>query len=473
MKLVPYLEARFGADAATLVRTIRENRGDEKSYINPAEIRRLLPLATTIEDLVAFYSLVRLRLVGPMPAREQHLLLIEIGQLLAKQPLPGCLERSKSMVRDVTLISAVNIPPHLYLAFHYAFALLTQERIRRVNIVFTGERDGWGALQEERRAQALDQVLTEWNTRVNRVAQSYPALRQAAERVRIVLVPASDEWAGLIGDVVIRFEGPAPFNTTTIYGEAIHAARAVVTGTFSSLTRKGVYSDLTLTRSAPADATQVQFRPPGIHEAGVLPSRRPEHGELNVVTAYTQGRVLAGLKSLTADDWDAVAGLLRVAPQLRWRLVGASDPGLAAQAIPPGVRDEFDARIQVSGMVELERLYAETFALLCFPKSFGGGRAAMLASAAGVPVLVPSDANLDISNLMPPGSHYESFVQALALVARWVEDEAARQTFVKTQQEFEQQRFLLPERGAELVRILDQVVASRTGMAGTLANAAT
>jgi len=408
------------------------------------------------------------RMIDPALKPKQLALYRDLGRRLAERPLPGIAQRVSNEVRDVTLISAVNIPPHLYLSFLYALVLLTQDRIRRVSMVFTGERDGWPAWQRGRHTQELDKVHAQWKERLSRVASAYPMLADPGDRVRITLVPTERELADLIGDVVIRFEGPAPFNTTTVYAEAIHAARAVVTGTFSSLTRRCANSDLTLTRSRPIDATQEQYVPPSVEiESRVLASHRPDSGDLNVVTAYTQGRVLTGLRALTSADWDAVGELLLKVPRLRWRLVGVPDVPLATQAIPAAIRAEFDARIEVSGMADLEKLYTETFALLCFPRTFGGGRTAMLAVAAGVPVLTSGDPDSDIANLIPASCHIETFVGKLALIRHWVEDESARQAFVLKQRQLQRSRSMLSEKGAELLHILDRVVAVRARRSGT------
>lgn len=368
-------------------------------------------------------------------------------------------------VRTVTVLSSVTDGHHLKLLFAHAAALLTQPDLARVDIVFTGEWT-WHLWQNGGSSKFRLSMLEEFSKQL----AMYPGIEvpDVSGRLAIHVAPRPSELAQLLGDVVLRFEGPAAFKTTFICGRSIHLARPVVTGTFSSHVTAGRNSDFTLTRSAAPGNGAVHFVPP----AGMaLPISAPSRTAASrlLVTVYSQDRIRKGLQALPSEAWVQIRRLLEQMPDATWTLIGAADPAAARAAFPEGFLQAFGHRVQVLAFSDLREIYPKAFAFLALPNVFGGAGGATMAIASGLPVVACRDRKSDISNTLPDNLQTDNLAESVDLLLRW-SDDGQRRRFIMEQQRCLRERMDLRQKGKELLAVLQHALRRRSETAaGALA----
>lgn len=456
MNVVNFLASRFGEQVNEVVNVLRSSGSGERSTTVNEALGNLVNLVQTEDELVAACTAVRRLLTAKDMSNPQQSRLFSLLNQLAEKQQSLCLgvagTREKNDLRRVTLISAADTGPHLLLVFHYAIALLTQPKIEEIVIVFTGEME-WGRWRQDKRVENLALLMAKFAERLALVKDKYPSLRFAELRTTFELAPLAMSLGAKLGDVVIRFEGPAVFNTTHVFAKDIYEKHTVVTATFSSVVKNPKYSDLILARIGGAGEEEVPFVPPFVGLRYEQP-KYPAGPVKKVVTVYGMGRIAIGLSKLQTSDWDGIVQLLKQVPELIWVLVGAQDPELAKKKVPEHVMRDWGDRIEVTGRADLDDLYSGAFAFLTFPNMFGGGMGASLAIAAGIPVLVGNEKNSDISGFIPAKGHTSGFADSVRRIALWAKSEPDWLDAINDQQELLKSRADLEAKGAELLNIL-------------------
>lgn len=456
MPLFHYLKSRevagMPAISSALIR--------EKSAINPGvmrddEIWPLINFICTIDDAVAVATLLR------RYAERKHISAFnQVAQQLEEAPFINEQILYGESVKVVSLISAVTDGPHVMLVNAYAAALLVQPVINKVHLIFTGEWE-WSQWSKVNQDKTVVRLRDGFIKQASHFSVIRPLISELDARLSITLAPRSEDLSHLLGDVVIRFEGPAIFKTTHLYSKAIHQVRPVVTATFSSRITSGKNSDATLVRGQVSSGCQFRYVPPAAISMTPIPAMLRERDEYIVATVYSQERIRIGLEKMSNKDWDAITRLFQSVPTAKWLLVGANDIQAARKTIPKHIEEKFHARIQILGHSSLDEVYSKAFAFLSFPGMFGGGGAAAIAIAYGVPVLVNSDPRSDISNAIDNSLHVAGFLDSCTKLREWVADPSSWLQFVAKQQNHFADRMDLVSKGQELLRILTVVLNKR------------
>lgn len=384
-------------------------------------------------------------------------------------PLPTSSGNIVDKVRSVTIISAASDGAHLHVVYAYAIALIASKEIEKVRIIFTCEWS-WPLWQKSSYRDYMASLKDSFMRQVAIFPGKQELLGKIDERLEIVMAPRPEEMVGFLGDAVIRFEGPAAFKTTYLFGRAIHKLRPVVTASFSSHVAAPRNSDLLLVRTKAASHEQLRYVPPTSISYPVCPPTPTHRPDELIVTVYSQGRIKSGLKALGENEWSAIEKFFIRRPRAKWLLVGASNPADARLAIPPNFEKTIGKNIEILPFSDLDEIYKKSLAFLAFPRMFGGGGAALMALACAVPVLAAADFKSDIANFVGEEFHVRDFVHAIELIEHWLGHNDDRYHFaVQQQQACFAERMDVEARGRALLSILNRALSSRRLLATSLA----
>jgi UDP-3-O-[3-hydroxymyristoyl] glucosamine N-acyltransferase len=454
--LLQYIESNIGVDTSSIRQILTAEKEKQKpGALLGEQIRPLLGSAMSADDIVAVATIIR-----TYADRRDQSLFVDISKLLEDCPLVGTPPSLGDEVKSITIISAATDGHHLKLVFAFAAALLAQATIEKVRIVFTGEWV-WPVWSKVNTEAYLEKLKAAFETQLGHYPDVQPYMATLEQRLEILSAPAPNEMAALLGDIVIRFEGPAAFKTTYIFGKAIHKVRPVVTATFSSHVNTLRNCDLVLARAISKNESLVHYIPPAALALPLTPPVMDVGAEILLVSVYSQDRIKRGLASIKPNEWDAFGDLFDKHPNVRWLLVGASDPGLARAAIPAQFVEKYGKRIEILAFSSLDEIYRKAFVFLSLPKVFGGAGGATMAISSGVPVLTDTDERSDIANTLPETLHIKNLVDAINTVKEWVDAPQLRYNFVADQQRFLAGRMNLEEKGKELLRHLSSVFKKR------------
>ena len=458
LTLSEYIMRRDDIDVSFVADFLTTDRKTEKQgMIGEAAVRSLMENTRNIDDIICLASIVR-----RYTDRRNHSLFAMVAGLLEEVGLNTRILTVNIVGKCVTILSAASDGQHLKLVFAYAAALLTQNNISKMNIVFTGEWE-WSHWTQSQAEQFISRMKKEFHQLIFRCPEFQNIINSINDRLGIWLAPRHEEMSTILGDVVIRFEGPAFFKSTFIYGKAIHRDRPVVTATYSSHVSSARNCDVTLVRFLSDKPGHIHYVPPVIFsELKTAPSLTNKSGLL-IVTAYSHDRIKSGLKAMSrSNGWTYLEALFEKIPNVKWLLVGANDPVLARREIPEIIQKKYGDNIEILGFSDLEQIYMSAFAFLCFPGMFGGGGAASMAIAHGVPVLVYSDIKADIANLIPEYLHVGGIMEAFEKIIFWDNNPDERNKFIMEQQASLLKRMDLKSKGEELNMILNRVINLRS-----------
>ncbi len=455
-RLKQYFMMRSDIDTSEILSVLSLSAEEQKfAKLSLSALRPLLNSAHSPDDIVAISTLIHRHL-----DRGEKALFIEASKLLENIPLPCDDIITSNTVSSVTIICVGSEGGHLRYVYAHAIALLTQKAIEKVIIIFTGEWQWvrWSKFNHRKVIKTLSDVFY-------KQISCYPDMHSLPStiggRIEMVLSPKPNEMKSLLGDVVLRFEGPAKFKTTYIYGKAIHALRPVVTGTFSSHVRSTKNSDVTLVRAKSNGSGLIHYIPPAVLRSPLKSPNKPNEIEALIVTVYSQRRIKNALASMNPDQWDAINRLFNVIPNARWLLVGASDPVAARAGIPKTINESHGKKIEIVGHSDLEAIYQSAFAFLALPGVFGGGGGATMAISCGVPVLVKGDEMSDIANTLPEEFYVDDVSEAVDLIERWVKHHDQWLKFIHGQQSVLADRMNLQKKGKELLGHLTSALVDR------------
>lgn len=381
--------------------------------------------------------------------RENRLIFQSVAEKLAGLLAPFQEKDVNFSDFSITLITAASQGMHLRLVMSYAAALAAIPSVRKVNVVFTAEWEWarWGDREREKFEKSL----------VAKVKAQIPdEYSYVEEKIAIKVAPDVNELLAILGDVVFRFEGVALFKTTWMFAAAIASVRPVITVTFSSLVPISPYSSLTIVRAPDVvEERSVYAEPPLLISESSISLPQLHDGSKSIVTVYAGQRIAAGLRSLSKGNWESILGLLEANEDLKWVLVGAADVDLAKREVPDWVlRSSVGERIVVLGFSDLEEIYREAVAFLCFPGMFGGSGGATNALLAGVPILAYEDSNSDISNLIEREYYVDGLDSAIARIDDWLAQPLLWEEFTVGQQKKVRSRTNLKEKGGQLLSIM-------------------
>lgn len=418
--------------------------------LDDAQVQRLLDGARTAQEAMVAASVV-LRCCD----RARRAVYEAAAATLERVPLAVSAQREPvpDGAADVTVLASVTDGSHLQATFALAAALLATPRCGRLYLVITREWNWMPPSGTGSRRRTAAQLRRAFLQQVSHFDAAEVIRRELDRRLRIVVSPTESELAESVGAWVVRFEGAAHFRSTYLCGAALHAARPVVTATYSSVVEHGRNTDLTLVRGAPGPGQRLFIQPSPLARGVAEPSPRQRQSR-TFATIYAEDRIRQGLGRLAGRDWEALSTLFDRWPDARWLLVGVDRPEAARAQLPAAFRHRHEERLAFLGYSDLATVFAGTRGLLQLPGAFGGGVTAATGIAMGVPVLVMTDPRSDVANALPAGLHVQDFTHAVETLGRWFGDEAAWEEALARQQAVLRGRMDLAAKGAELIAIL-------------------
>ena len=177
----------------------------------------------------------------------------------------------------------------------------------------------------------------------------------------------------------------------------------------------------------------------------------------NIITILSQERIYTALSHLTEKDWLYISDFFDNNPLLNWLLIGSNNVKKVYELLNNKLIFKYVSRFQIVEFADLDDKFIETFAYLCFEKSFGGGGAANYAFSKGIPVIVCDSWKSDVSNHTEPSTRTDNFEHSLKLIGHLYSDKNEHVEFVKKQTEFYKLRCNLAFKGEELYEKLEYV----------------
>ncbi|MEA1051633.1 hypothetical protein U5801_17745 [Lamprobacter modestohalophilus] len=427
---------------------------NEKGRVKPGLIDQDIFLAL-IKRIVLEDDIIALAHISRLYAnRHCKIVFREIKSALENIPLVGVRPQqcAEGNARNITLIAGVVDGPHIKMVLAYALALMSVNEIERVYLVITGEW-AWSIWKKTSVQQVRSNIEKQIRSLAHQLSKPDYLINCIEHKFFLIISPRSEEMPQYIGDFIVRFEGPAAFKSTYIFGKSIHEVRPVVTATFSSHILEPTNSDLVLIRTAPDNDHQAKYIPPS--PCGFfLPTVSRKQGLDIFVTVFSGDRIEKGLASLIDEDWKALADLLKSSTKLQWWLIGASDPTKARSRLPKQIEKDIGQKIKILPFSDLTQIYRRAIAFLSFPNAFGGGVAASMAIAHNVPVIVEQNSKSDISNFVPEPTHVKSFEDGIFRLKSWYEDSNEWKSVLSKQREYAKERMNMQTKGSELFNIL-------------------
>lgn len=378
----------------------------------------------------------------------------KISELLVKADLP-IIKREHNELRHITLVSAVMDGPHAKLIFSYVAVLLCMKNITNVSLIFTGEWQwfAWRRAKYVERISKLYELCYEQLKQYNGGRLAYYLYRR---KLKIFISPKGKEFSKAIGDMVVRFEGPAPFRSTYIFNSILKASYPVVTVPFSSHISSSCYSFATLVRNQNLIGSGDYFYIPPFAPEEIKKKNKykRDKNKKYLLSAYSGDRIRKMFRTFTkTGTWESVTDFLQCS-NLYWIFVGARNVELAYQQIPPEHRVLLGDKIQVLGFSELNPLFRDAFAYIAVPGVFGGGRTSGLAISHDVPVLTVRDDHSDVSNSLSDEVQYNSLEEIFSAVMSWESCLKGRELTIKKQNAFLNERKNIFKKAEELNGIL-------------------
>lgn len=381
----------------------------------------------------------------------------KIAEKLSELEIPLLKTRSKG-ITNVTLISVSMSGSQLKLVLAYASALVCMRGISKVNLIFTGEWQ-WQQWCKANHKSKLDSLYENFYEQLKSYDGGLLAYLLHRKKLNIQISPKGQNFISLLGDLIIRFEGPAHFKSSFLFNKLLNDYLPVVTATFNSQVTNSSYSFATLIRQKMINIDNSYFYefPIPLEKLKKNNLYKVDKHKKYLLSAYSLTRIKEAFDKFTQQGiWGDIASFLEES-ELCWLFVGASDANLARQSIPGEYSYLTHEKIKVMEFCELNSLFRNAFAYIAIPGVFGGGRAASLAISHNVPVLTTINPMSDISNALPLDVQYSSLEDIFSVIKSWRKSSVNREKILFEQQKTHEKRKKIFKKSAELKSILDNI----------------
>ena len=446
-----FIESKQDVDMRKVLEIMSVPKDRQNRYKLPSEyVGELIQSIRTTNDLIAVATIMR-RFGDRNDTPNIDSITAKLENVTFDLPEFLSDKRRPTQIQNITIIASTPTDSTLKTVFSVASALLTQDEIKTVRILFTAEWE-WNYWAHVPSAPTPEKLKKNFSEEYG----SFLDPTRIETGLHINMGLNATQVFDILGDIVVRMEGVAFFKTAYLYGKMIHKLFPVTTLTFSSHVTELRNTDILVTRSKSKKSEKhIHFLTPLPKFKIEKPTKKTR--QFTVVTVYAQDRIKKGLLGMSDQNWAKIEELFQTVPESKWILAGASNINEAVAAIPAHIIDTYPERIHVLGYSDLNELYQNADVFLTFSKMFGGGGGAMMAVAQGVPVLVENDHLSDISNALPEELHCQNFADAIDKAIGWSTNTDAWHEFIDAQQSSLLNRMDYEAKGSELLAILNDV----------------